>query len=63
MKKPRIYEYSKCSTCRKALSFLDRHDVAYEKVPIVETPPAKAELKRMLVLQGGKPEKTLQYVR
>ena len=51
--KVRIYEYSKCSTCRKALKFLDNSDVAYEKVPIVETPPTKAELKKMLALQGG----------
>jgi arsenate reductase-like glutaredoxin family protein len=49
----RICEYSKCSTCRKALKFLDNSNVAYEKVPIVETPPTKAELKRMLALQGG----------
>ena len=49
----RIYEYSKCSTCRKALKFLDKRNIAYEKVPIVETPPAKAELKKMLALQGG----------
>lgn len=49
----RIYEYSKCSTCRKALKFLDNRNVAHEKVAIVETPPTKAELKKMLALQGG----------
>ena len=49
----RVYEYSKCSTCRKALNFLDRHKVAYEKVPIFETPPTRTELKKMLALQGG----------
>jgi arsenate reductase len=53
MKKIKIYEYSKCSTCRKALNFLDRHKVAYEKLPIVETPPTRTELKKMLALQGG----------
>src|SRR5579871_6708320 len=53
MKKVKIYEYSKCSTCRNALKFLDRHKVAYEKVPIVETPPSKAELRKMLAFQGG----------
>jgi arsenate reductase len=53
MKKIRIYEYSKCSTCRKALKFLDQNKIVYEKVPIVETPPTKAELKKMLALQGG----------
>jgi arsenate reductase len=53
MKKIRIYEYSKCSTCRKALKFLDHNKVAYERVPIVESPPTKADLKKMLALQGG----------
>jgi arsenate reductase len=53
MKKIKVYEYSKCSTCRKALSFLDSHKVAYVKVPIVETPPTRIELKKMLALQGG----------
>lgn len=53
MKKVKVYEYSKCSSCRKALQFLDRNKVAYEKVPIVETPPTKGELKKMLALQNG----------
>ena len=53
MKKIKIYEYSKCSTCRKALNFLDRHKVAYEKVSIFETPPTRTELKKVLALQGG----------
>jgi arsenate reductase len=53
MKKIRIYEYNKCSTCRKALAFLDRKGAAYEKVPIVDSPPSKAELKRMLQANGG----------
>ncbi|MFI5362974.1 MAG: arsenate reductase family protein [Elusimicrobiota bacterium] len=50
--KTRIYEYSGCSTCRKALKFLDARGVAYEAVPIVETPPSKAELKTMLSYAG-----------
>ena len=53
MKKLRIYEYSKCSTCRNALKFLDQHKVDYDKIPIVETPPTKAELRQMLAAQGG----------
>lgn len=44
----RIYEYKKCSTCQKALKFLDAKGITYEKLPIVETPPTKAELKKML---------------
>jgi len=53
MKKIRVYEYSKCSTCRNALKFLDRNNVDYEKIPVVETPPTKAELRQMLAAQGG----------
>jgi Spx/MgsR family transcriptional regulator len=53
-KKIRIYAYSGCSTCRNALKFLDARKLAYEKVPIVETPPTPAELQRMLAAYGGK---------
>ncbi len=46
--KIRVYEYEKCSTCRNALKWLDKKGVAYERVPIVERPPAKSELAEML---------------
>ncbi|MBI3564665.1 MAG: arsenate reductase family protein [Elusimicrobia bacterium] len=52
--KPKIYEYEGCSTCRKALKFLDAKGVAYERVPIVTSPPTKAELKAMLGLVGDR---------
>jgi arsenate reductase len=48
----KVYEYEGCSTCRKALKFLDARKVAYEPVPIVETPPSKTELKAMLKFAG-----------
>jgi arsenate reductase len=48
----KVYEYSACSTCRKALKFLDAKGVAYTPVPIVEIPPSKAELKTMLGFAG-----------
>jgi Spx/MgsR family transcriptional regulator len=57
MKKVRIYEYGKCSTCRNALKFLDKNNVPYEKVAILETPPTRAELKKMLAAQGGNVKK------
>jgi arsenate reductase len=53
MKNLKIYEYDKCSTCKKALKFLDARKVTYEKVPIVERPPSIAELKKMLGFLGG----------
>ncbi len=53
MSKVRIYEYANCSTCKKALAFLDRHQVSYERIPIVERPPSLAELRTMLRHVGG----------
>lgn len=44
----KVYEYSKCSTCVKALRFLDQNKVKYEKIPIVEKAPSKKELQEML---------------
>lgn len=44
----RIYEYDRCSTCKKALKYLDAKKKKYEKVPIVEQPPTVSELKTML---------------
>ena len=44
----KIYEYSGCSTCKKALKYLDAKKKKYEKVQIVEQPPTVSELKTML---------------
>jgi arsenate reductase len=55
--KLKIYEYANCSTCKKALKFLDAKKVPYEKVSIVETPPSTAELKQMLAYLGGELKK------
>ena len=53
MKHVKVYEYANCSTCKKALKFLDAKQVDYERVPIVERPPSVADLKKMLAHQGG----------
>jgi len=47
-----VYHYPKCSTCRKALAWLDARKVPHERVDIVATPPSKAELRRALKLSG-----------
>ena len=49
----KIYTYAKCGTCRKALKFLDAEGIAYKNIPIRETPPSKAELKKMLGYLDG----------
>ena len=44
----KFYEYKNCDTCRKAGKYLDARGVRYERIPIVETPPSAAEIKKML---------------
>jgi arsenate reductase len=39
-----VYQYPKCSTCRKALKWLDERGVSYEKRDLVANPPTLAEL-------------------
>lgn len=53
----KVYQYSKCSTCRKALKWLDARGVVYDAVDIVTSPPKKAELQR--ALKSGVPLKKL----
>lgn len=49
MAKMKIYSYKQCSTCKKALKYLDERSLGYQEIPIVETPPTLSELKQMLV--------------
>lgn len=51
--KLKIYSYSGCGTCRKALRFLAAAGVEHEIVPIRDQPPSKAALKRALAEAGG----------
>ncbi|MFL0756336.1 MAG: arsenate reductase family protein [Prochlorococcus sp.] len=39
-----VYSYSRCSTCRKALAWLQEHHIAYELLDIIETPPNREML-------------------
>jgi arsenate reductase len=47
MKTLKVYEYSACSTCKKALKFLDSKGIVYNKIDITAQAPTKAELKAM----------------
>ena len=53
MAKIKVYSYKKCSTCVKALKYLDKKKVAYETVDITENPPSAMELKAMLSSYDG----------
>ncbi len=48
MKKIKVYEYAKCGTCVKAKKFLEKNKVSFELIPIVDNPPTKTEIKKML---------------
>ena len=37
----RIFSYSKCQSCRKALNWLDEHKINYQLIDIVQSPPSK----------------------
>ena len=42
----KVYQYPNCSTCRKALKWLEEKSVAYTAIHIVEKPPSKSTLQR-----------------
>jgi arsenate reductase (glutaredoxin) len=44
----KLFTYNKCSTCRKATKWLNEHHIAFEELPIRETPPSVGELRQML---------------
>lgn len=48
-----IYIYSKCSTCKEALRFLDHLKIKPEIREITQTPPSLKELNAMLHFQNG----------
>jgi len=49
----KVYTYAKCSTCRDAVKWLKGRAVAFEEVPIKESPPTKAELRAVVAALGG----------
>jgi len=49
----KVYAYKNCDTCRKALKWLEKNNIAHEVIPIREQPPTTEELKRMLKIYDG----------
>ena len=47
-----VLVYRKCSTCMKALKWLEEHNVAFEERPIVEQNPTYEELKAWYQMSG-----------
>jgi arsenate reductase len=50
----KVYAYSGCDSCRKAIQYLEKAGKKFELLAIRETPPSVPELKTMLKLYDGK---------
>ena len=48
----KVYCYSKCSTCKKALNWLDENNVKYEVVDIKVDHPDSDTLRRYFAMSG-----------
>lgn len=48
----KVYQYSKCGTCRKATKWLEAHNHELELHPIFETAPSAAELATFVAQSG-----------
>ena len=47
-----VYHYPKCSTCRKALKWLDENEISYSPVHIVENTPDSVIIKNLIEKSG-----------
>lgn len=50
----KLYSYPRCSTCRKAVSWLQAHGLALEPIDITLQPPSREELALALDQLGRK---------
>jgi arsenate reductase len=48
----KAYLYNKCGTCRKAKKWMDEQGIAYQEIPIVETPPSEEEIREIWKKSG-----------
>lgn len=48
----RVYCYSKCSTCKKAVKWLDEQGIAYDLIDIKEDNPDKENLEKWYKMSG-----------
>ena len=50
----KLYSYSSCSTCRRAISWLKNNDITFELVDILKKPPSKVMLISASELYGDR---------
>ena len=53
----KLYQYPKCSTCRKATKFLNDKGIEFTSIDITEQPPTIAQLNSMLASYDGEVKK------
>lgn len=48
----KFYQYPKCSTCRNAQKWLEKHGQKLESIDVTLAPPSKTDLKKYLQMSG-----------
>ena len=48
-----LYQYERCSTCKKAVNYLESKKIPFQSISIVDQPPTTKELKQMLTHYEG----------
>ena len=61
--KPTVLYYAKCTTCQKALKWLEERGIAYEGRPIKEENPTADELRDWYEKSGLTAQAVLQHQR
>ena len=50
----KLYSYSSCSTCRRAIKWLENNDIAFELIDLLQSPPSREMLISASVLYGDR---------
>ena len=53
----KFYQYSNCTTCKKAAKFLNEYGVSYEPIDIVQHTPTKKEFEDIIEKTGAEVNK------
>ncbi|MDP5275198.1 arsenate reductase family protein [Chengkuizengella axinellae] len=48
----KVYEYSRCGTCRKAIKWFKEKNLDVHLIPIVEEPPSASEISDLIETSG-----------
>ena len=53
-RKLKVFSYSSCSTCRRAIKWLKNNDIAFELIDLLKSPPSKEMLISASELYGDR---------